>query len=697
MESAPSKAAKGKAPKASKEPKAPKEPKETKAKRGGANSSGGGGKKSKKGDGDGGGRVTPVEDDLDEVDLAARPDPSEGAAIVVIHPGSTNLRIGLSNQATPRIIPHCIAYRRTPPSDDAAPREAGAPGTAGEVAAKSIEPALTPLARQLRVGVRLVGKEYPPAAPSAVPVSAAEVATAAAEGGILGPSDMPGAADGGLVSFDSARMLVGDAAIRACAAAPDEWHLVHPLKWGALNLRDGLSERGLLSALEQIWRCTICGGGGEPGLGLRQSELGSACVVLALPDLFDRRFGSEVLSLLLSPAGLGFKAALVHEEAACAAFGVGTGSACVVDIGAERTSVCCIDEGMPMPGCRQLLAYGCTDMDVLTHTLLHRHRLAPSVPHLAVPPSYTPTLPAALSLRAIRHRCGSLHLVDDPATITGVDVPPPPLSPTDGFARVQLGSLSPLPPLLLFAPSVAAAMQKALGFTRPANTVSTAAPTVGAEGADGGKGGGGAGGGGKGSEDSGRIGAPEAKSAHAVADHTDVLDDDFITETALERALPSGVTPAGPKDVFVGAANFSPQLTEVGTRLTTGLTPDAQIGFTPLDEAIVRAVERGKSTEVKRRLYGTIVLLGGGARTPGLAEFLEWRVHCCWRIAMDSTEGIDKVEVVRLPVGTEPDCVVWFGAAVLPALETGRAMWILQKDWEKSGALAAREVCAFSW
>ena len=149
-------------------------------------------------------------------------------------------------------------------------------------------------------------------------------------------------------------------------------------------------------------------------------------------------------------------------------------------------------------------------------------------------------------------------------------------------------------------------------------------------------------------------------------------------------------SPAGPKDVFVGAANFSPQLTEVGTRLTTGLTPDAQIGFTPLDEAIVRAVERGKSTEVKRRLYGTIVLLGGGARTPGLAEFLEWRVHCCWRIAMDSTEGIDKVEVVRLPVGTEPDCVVWFGAAVLPALETGRAMWILQKDWEKSGALAAR-------
>ena len=54
-----------------KEPKAPKEPKETKAKRGGANSSGGGGKKSKKEMGMAV-AVTPVEDDLDEVDLAAR-------------------------------------------------------------------------------------------------------------------------------------------------------------------------------------------------------------------------------------------------------------------------------------------------------------------------------------------------------------------------------------------------------------------------------------------------------------------------------------------------------------------------------------------------------------------------------------------------------------------------------------------------
>lgn len=75
-----------------------------------------------------------------------------------------------------------------------------------------------------------------------------------------------------------------------------------------------LASAGRLSALEDIWRCALCGGGGEVGLGLRTADLASACVVLALPDMFDRRFGSDLLSLLLAPSGLGFKAAILHEE-----------------------------------------------------------------------------------------------------------------------------------------------------------------------------------------------------------------------------------------------------------------------------------------------------------------------------------------------------------------------------------------------
>ena len=36
-------------------------------------------------------------------------------SIVVIHPGSCNLRLGLASDAFPHVLPHCIAYRHKNP------------------------------------------------------------------------------------------------------------------------------------------------------------------------------------------------------------------------------------------------------------------------------------------------------------------------------------------------------------------------------------------------------------------------------------------------------------------------------------------------------------------------------------------------------------------------------------------------------
>ena len=168
--------AKGKA----KAPKAPKEPKgaggeKAPAKRPSGGGGGGGSSKKKKKDDDADGRNTPVaEVDVSIDDLAKRPDPSIGAHIVVIHPGSTNLRVGLASAPSPRMLPHCIAFRRTPP-DDAAGADAAtlvdaaaaaAPSAQeGEQIAAVLESSLPPLARQLRASVELVGQPHPPTAP----------------------------------------------------------------------------------------------------------------------------------------------------------------------------------------------------------------------------------------------------------------------------------------------------------------------------------------------------------------------------------------------------------------------------------------------------------------------------------------------------------------------------------------------------
>lgn len=235
---------------------------------------------------------------------------------------------------------------------------------------------------------------------------------------------------------------------------------------------------------------------------------------------------------------------------------------------------------------------------------------------------------------------------------------------------------------------------------------------------------------------SGVLGAPLGDGT-PLTDFGDLWDDDFLTESAAPmRAAPSGSTkssstaegggggdadeegpePGGNHNASSGkvttgggvaAATIAsgvagpggalPALTLLGTRHQSGLTADGMIAYAPLDEAIVRAVEKGRSTEVKRRLYGSILLLGGVARTPGLKEYLEWRLASCWKLAPDSTEGIERVEVAPLPAGVSPETLVWRGGAVLTSLEGARAQWVMAKEWRRVGVIAARAACGFSW
>lgn len=39
-------------------------------------------------------------------------------------------------------------------------------------------------------------------------------------------------------------------------------------------------------------------------------------------------------------------AIIVHQESVCATFGSGLSSACVVDVGDQKTSLCCVEDGV---------------------------------------------------------------------------------------------------------------------------------------------------------------------------------------------------------------------------------------------------------------------------------------------------------------------------------------------------------------
>lgn len=344
-------------PKAAKAQKPPKEPGAKRARPAAAGSK----KKAKASaaggdvadDNDGLGPTTPFPDEEEEA--AVHDDPSTDQPVIVIHPGSTLLRIGLAHWEAPLVLPHCVAWRRA-----GSPPPAAAAGVVGAIADfEALDEAVRPIARALRVGVVLLGDSSASEVPLVAECSAAAAAAAAAEradlaaeldAGTGGLGDAPPSAASGIGHVDpGARTLVGAAAEAAAHADPAAWVLFYPFRRGALCRRS--SPAVLQAGLSAIWRAALTGGCGVRGLGLTASAMADSCAVLALPDGFTRRDGSELLDLLLSEIGL--RAAIVQEAATLACVGAGLASACVVRVGASRTAVACIDELMPMPGCRQ--------------------------------------------------------------------------------------------------------------------------------------------------------------------------------------------------------------------------------------------------------------------------------------------------------------------------------------------------------
>jgi actin-related protein 8 len=133
---------------------------------------------------------------------------------------------------------------------------------------------------------------------------------------------------------------------------PEEgYELCWPVVRGRLNVSPSYPLSAALNDLEKIWRHTLIT---KLGVQLSEKKDFSRCaIVLVVPDLFDRQEVRHFLTILVT--NLHFKAVLIYQESVCATFGSGLMSACVVDIGDQKTSISCVDEGLCLPNTRYFL------------------------------------------------------------------------------------------------------------------------------------------------------------------------------------------------------------------------------------------------------------------------------------------------------------------------------------------------------
>lgn len=89
-----------------------------------------------------------------------------------------------------------------------------------------------------------------------------------------------------------------------------------------------------------------------------------------IPDVYNRAHLREMMTLLL--IRLGFGSCFLVQDHVAATFGAGLGYACVVDVGDQKTSVSCVEDGISHPATRVRLEYGGADVTQTFHWLLKK-------------------------------------------------------------------------------------------------------------------------------------------------------------------------------------------------------------------------------------------------------------------------------------------------------------------------------------
>ena len=137
------------------------------------------------------------------------------------------------------------------------------------------------------------------------------------------------------------------------------YKLLHPISNGLLNIKDYSTMEQLKSDISKIWTFHSKKLINDPG---------EYSVMLIVNDLLDRKTMSLYASVLMDV--MGFNAIQMLQSSVCCGLATGWSACTVVDIGAQKTSISCVENGLSLPYSRIFLPCGGDDITILLSYLL---------------------------------------------------------------------------------------------------------------------------------------------------------------------------------------------------------------------------------------------------------------------------------------------------------------------------------------
>ena len=602
-----------------------------------------------------------------------------GSKVIVIHPGSQNLRIGLANDALPKTVPMVIARR----SDESEYEEDGG------------EP--NPKRRKLENGIhmepeKMFGEDF--ASQYAKMCADLKVHMRANKRRVLPnskelivnynkrqpPETIREHNDPHRIDWtefpadakDAPVFFTGKDALRISDDSKPRYKLFWPLQHGWYNEKEYTARSDIYNDISTIIEEAL-----KRELSLRRKrDWAQYGCIFVVPDLYEKRYVVQALDMLMREFGFA-KVAFIQESLA-ATFGAGYSQACIVDIGAQKTSICCVEEGMCIENSRINLKYGGADV---TETFI-RMMLYDHFPYqdINLRRRFDFLLAEELKMKfcTMNENDISPQLYEFHLRASGQDT-------RKYFFKTYDEVL--LAPQGYFQPGLFDNSHKLDGRRKliepsmdiyeggPNDPVSSAQSAVIA------------------------LIAPTAPTELAVNGESS----SGTLATAVSKPAPSALPKLNDMDRASVSAAGTPAPEDDDAPMQTGEASAAEVLATsirddvlpviPLDTAILTSITHGARSDERRTrdFLGSVMVIGGGSQFQGFYAFLEERLK-------EVRPGFAKdILIGTAPRELDPQVLVWKGGSVFGRLRGTNDSWIGRTEYDRLGARVLPYKCMWSW
>ena len=467
--------------------------------------------------------------------------------------------------------------------------------------------------------------------------------------------------------------LTGKEALRIPDKSIPRYKLFWPLRHGWYNESEYVEKKDMYDDIATIIEEAI-----KTQLNLRRKRdwMQYGCVFV-VPDLYERHYVCQTLDMLMRDLGLG-KVCFIQESLA-ATCGAGYTTACVVDVGAQKTSICCVEEGMCIENSRINLKYGGADVtETFIRMMLHDH-----FPYadINLKRRYDFLLAEELKSKFCTMNEGEIspQLFDFHLRASGQDTRKYTFKAYDEVLLAPQG---------YYQPTIFDNSQKLKGRRKlidrsydlyeaePNDPVSSAqsavisliSPFVSVSGQT----------------------NSETINGHAALAPIKLAPSLTQKMNEYERTVASIVGSPAPEDDDTPAPTGETNTT--ADVLMTSVRDDV-LPVIALDTAILTSISHGARLDERktRDFLSSVMVIGGGAQIPGFYMFLEQRLK-------ELRPGFAKDIVIGTPPRElDPQGVIWKGGSVFGKLRGTNDSWIGRTEYDRLGARLLVYKCMWAW